>query len=203
MIEQIQPQIEFDAATHTYRMAGEEWPSVTTVLGAAGLSDYSGVPQDALEYAQKRGTAVHKAAWWHDIGDLDESTVSPAIAGYVEAWKAFRRNTGFTPESIEQITWCKTYRYFGTYDRIGRFSDGRIAVVDLKTGPESPSWKYQLAGYARLHPEPLKRERIAVQLSKDGAYSVKPYKLADFRKHEAVFLSAVNLWWARKEEVLI
>jgi hypothetical protein len=76
--------LEFDAATHTYRLDGELVPSVTTVLKSVGLVEYSHIPQDVLQAAAHRGTAVHYALELLDRGELDyesldtDSIVTPA-----------------------------------------------------------------------------------------------------------------------------
>jgi hypothetical protein len=75
-------KIEFDSATHTYKLNGIVKPSVTQVLGAVGARvtiegddgpfkmwksffDYSFLPEDAADVAKSRGSWVADLiAWW-------------------------------------------------------------------------------------------------------------------------------------------
>lgn len=195
--------VDFDEATHRYSVNGITFPSVTQALESSGISDFSGVNEDVLKRAAQRGTAVHNACWYDDQNDLDESSVAVEIQGYLEAWRAFRRNTGFIPDEIEKTGHCPIYKYCGRFDRNGTFSNGRAATVDIKTGAEQPSWPIQLAGYSRLQTKPMSRDRVAVKLSADGTYRTIIYPLNEFKRDEAIFLSAVGLWWWKKENGLL
>lgn len=197
------PVIEFDEQRHEYRVNGVLWPSVTQVLEGAGISDFSDVQPAVLRHSQERGTAVHRACWFCDNDDLDESSVDPEIAGYLEAWRKFKRDMHWTSRFIEQIVSCPTYHYCGTYDREGFFGDGKAALLDLKTGNETDAWPIQLAAYARMLPQPLSRDRVAVKLASDGTYRVHWYPILDFRRDEAVFLSALTLYSFKKERGIL
>src|SRR5262245_2178024 len=67
--------LEFDPTTHTYRVDGVRYPSVTQVLERVGIIDYSYIPAPTREMALARGSAVH--AWTahddrtHQTLDLD------------------------------------------------------------------------------------------------------------------------------------
>lgn len=204
MICEPETEIQFDADTHTYRIDGSVRPSVTQILEAEGISDYSMVPPDQLKYAQDRGTAVHLAAWYDDMGRLKESSIDPAIGGYVEAWRKCKHDLGLEIplDGIEQRVYCPQYRYCGTYDRRCRITRGKITgrtVGDLKTGDETLAWRLQLAGYTRLVPEPRGHNRVAFRLYRNGDYRLIHYPISEFRRDENVFLSLVNVHNYKKE----
>jgi len=54
------------------------------------------------------------------------------IFPYLEAWRKFRKESGFVPEQIEPPMMSTAYKYAGTPDRIGELP-GRIkrAAVEL------------------------------------------------------------------------
>jgi hypothetical protein len=200
------PVIEFDAATHTYTVDGRIVPSVTQIIGAAGLVDYEGVPAWRLEEARWRGSAVHQACWYLDQQDLDWSTVNEQHRGYLDAWEAFQQDSGFQIRAIEQRLFNPIQGYAGTADRFGLLPVGQRegvydeAVIDLKTGELQPGAAIQLAAYAMCCPEPFKLRRLAVRLKPDGRYVVKEYENRLMRDFQ-VFQHALAIWrW--KEEYL-
>lgn len=126
--------LEFDELTHRYTLAGERLPSVTQILQASGLIDFSKIPGPILLGAKARGTAVHKALHYYNEGDLDVEefcAMFPEYAPYVEAWIQFRATSGFVlATSVEQL---------GALSHIKRYSvrlrkDGQ-AVIETYANP--------------------------------------------------------------------
>jgi hypothetical protein len=186
--------LEFNAEKHEYRMDGRLMPSVTTVLKGTGMIDYSMIPQNVLQAAAHRGTAVHKALHYYDDGELDESTIDPMILPYVEAGKRFYAESRFEVAHVEQRVVDKVHWYAGTLDRTGAFPDGSVAVLDWKTGILVPGHGLQLAAYAACMDHPRKYRRIAVQLKDDGTYRIEEYPMKDFERDIRTFLSALSCW---------
>ena len=187
--------VDFDEATHTYTQGGVKLPSVTSIIRAAGLMpDFYG---KGNETAMLRGTLVHRVCEFHDEGDLDESTVDPAIAGYLDAWKKFRADTGFKPDKIEWRNAHPLYRYAGMVDRIGSFG-GLPSVIDIQTGAPDPWMGVQLAAYEGLvtSANPVgPHRRLGVHLTSEGKYSVSRFEDAS---DWPIFLSALGLYNWRK-----
>jgi len=104
-------------------------PSVTEILAAEGFID----DRFFDEWSRDRGTYVHLATHLDDMGDLDEDTVDPVIVPYLEAWRRFKKESGFMVEQSEISLASKAYHYAGTIDRIGYFPAGSItrAAVEL------------------------------------------------------------------------
>jgi hypothetical protein len=179
--------IDFDEETHTYRVNGEVWPSVTTVLQRAGLIDFSGVPDYILRGAQARGTRVHKAAHYLTEGTLDWSSVSDEDKGYVEAAAQFIADAKFEVCGQERRLAHGVHRYAGTCDIVGWW-DGMQAVGDFKTGnPADVAADLQLCAYGealRYAPVPEWFDAtpatpialVSIRLSKDGRYSAELYR---------------------------
>ena len=63
--------LTFDPLAHRYVLDGERLPSVTQILQASGLINFSKIPQPILIAARDRGSAVHQAAHYYNEGDLD------------------------------------------------------------------------------------------------------------------------------------
>jgi hypothetical protein len=184
----------FDPEKHEYRLNGVALPSVTTVLKGTGMIDYSMIPQDILQAAAHRGTAVHRALHYYDDGELDEVTLDPMIVPYVEAGKRFYAESRFEVAYVEQRVVDTTHWYAGTLDRTGTFPDGSVAVLDWKTGILVPGHGLQLAAYANCLEHPRRYRRIAVQLRDDGSYQIHEFPMKDFERDIRLFLSALACW---------
>ena len=107
--------LTFEEETHTFTANGKVIPSVTTVLKKAGMTpDYSFVDP---WYAQ-RGTYIHRATELWENGVLDEDTVDPLIAGYVDAYKACRRDFPVMVMAQEVRLWHPVHLYAGIIDMV-------------------------------------------------------------------------------------
>jgi hydroxymethylpyrimidine pyrophosphatase-like HAD family hydrolase len=108
--------LTFDEEHHIFTVNGKVIPSVTTILKRMGMTpDYSFVDP---WYAQ-RGTYIHKATELWENGTLDEDSVDPLISGYIEAYKAFRRDSPQIVVTGQEIRlWHPVYRYAGIIDMI-------------------------------------------------------------------------------------
>lgn len=159
--------LTFDDASHTYFWNGKRVPGVTSILQA--LHNFNGVPADVLEAAQDRGTAVHLCCEYLDKGVLDEGSIDPAIAGYVDAWRLFTAEMRPQWTHIEQQVYHPVMRYAGTVDRVGVLN-GKEYVLDIKTSIAShPVWGLQTAAYANAMDKKCAL-RATVQLRSDGTY---------------------------------
>jgi len=165
--------LTFDEATHTYYWHGKRVPGVTGLLKT--LHNFDGVPTDVLEAASQRGTAVHLACEYLDKGILDEDSVDPAIAGYVNGWRLFMAEKKPAWSAIEQMFYHPALAYAGTLDREG-LMEGDEWTLDIKTAAAShPVWGIQTAAYANGRGKPKSR-RGTVQLRADGTYRLIEWK---------------------------
>lgn len=194
------PHIEFDRATHTYRVDGVVWPSVTQILSAFD-HELDRVDEDVLNRKAVFGQAVHRACELDDAGILDESSVHPSVMPYLEQWRRFRREMQAEVLGNEHIVVNRLHCYVGTNDRLLRFGRFRRAVCDIKSGMRRPWHEWQTAGYkvaADRYDQPVDG-RCCIYLSPTN------YKLV---VHEddgdcAVFLSMASVYHAfRKKGVL-
>lgn len=182
--------LTFDPETHTYHWNGREVPGVTTILARVGIINTGYLREEAAW----RGSVVHRCCELDDRGDLDESTVAEEAKPYLEAWRKFKRETGFMVEEVEQPHYSVKYGYAGRPDVKGSVARS-IAIVDRKTGANQKWHRIQLAAYAPLYKFPLGLRRFAVQLRPDGTYmNPGEYSLATLRDDFNVFLAALSIY---------
>ena len=185
------PRILFDDQTHTYAVNGRIVPSVTQILEAEGISDFSRVPPEVLTAAKLRGTAVHKATEYLDQGRLDWTTVSDEVANYLSAWMRFKTECGVQILDIEQRVYSPT-GYAGTIDRT-LMMDGVHWLMDIKTGNPTRAAAIQTAAYQYAYKSQEYGRRAAIQISADGTYRIHPYE-ADLMDDLNVFMAALTLY---------
>lgn len=171
--------LEFEPVAHEYRWQSRPVPSVTTIIRGALGDPFERVAAPILERARQRGNAVHKACELDDAGTLDEATVDPQIAAYVEAWRAFRREFKFRVLFSERPLYSEQYGYAGTPDVVAELDDGSTLVIDRKTGLPGPAAALQTAAYAEFIEQELKRctnpARFALRMLPSGKYRFDEY----------------------------
>lgn len=180
--------LTFDEASHTYRVGGALVPSVTTILRP--LSDFSGIPQDVLEWKRNLGQRVHFACQLDDEHDLEEASVEHDVAPYLAAWRKFIAESGARVVHNEQRVYEPTMRYAGTLDNVLELQGYRW-LVDKKTSIATPiAAGPQTAAYLRALNDPSVTRRAAVRLRPDGTYRFDPLSGAD---DWSAFLSCLTL----------
>lgn len=169
--------------TSAYQAFGRRIPSVTEILGLAGLSDFSGIPKDVLENAADRGKWAHYFCDLIDHGIEDdqlniEFEVPEEVWPRIHAYRRFLAESGFEPIESEYVVVSKAFQFAGTVDRIGMLPGVGRVLVDLKLPVmASPAWNLQTAGYAFAYEESASFKidgRYSLQLSKEARYSLKP-----------------------------
>lgn len=194
-------ELQFFEEGHRYVVAGEEIPSVTTVLSAQGIgADFTMVDEATLEFAKNRGVAVHAAVQFLLEDRLDWSTVDERIVPYLQAFERFRKATGFEPIEVEQPLFDPGLRIAGTPDMWGWMGNRRV-VVDLKaTAALHPGNRIQVAGYQRMIHVARKQRidgRYLLQLRKDGRPNLVECK-DPIEPH--VFVAAVSAHHGRADD---
>lgn len=190
--------IEFNPKCHEYihKPTGRKVPSVTQIL--AEIRPYDGIDKGTLDNAAIRGSLVHRACELYDDNDLEITSIDSVIGSYLNGWIDFRKDTGATIQEFEMRVFNQDLFYAGTLDRIVRFPDGKLAVVEIKTSCKiEQTTGMQLAAYAECCPTlPGDAERLCVQLLPDGRYNCRQFNGRQWFKHFKTCLSFYNL---RKE----
>lgn len=197
--------LTFDAAAHVYTLDGVVVPSVTGILKASGLIDFSQIPPAVLEVARARGERTHRAIHYYNEGDLDWSTLDDGDRPRVNAWLRFIEQRKFQILKAEFRVYSRRYGYAGTGDVLGLL-DGKLALADFKLGkPEDVAADLQTSAYVgalyemkgdsdpscdwvrdvMAHKGPL--QRFSIQLPANGTPKVDLYQNPmDFREFVAL-----------------
>lgn len=184
------PDIYFDEAEHIYMVDGKNVPSVTEILAPLHRS-YSKINPSVLEYAAKRGTAVHSALEIFDLGNVLEWT--PEITPYIQAYLSWGLVYKPKWQYVEKICYNKAQGYAGTIDRVGELNGFKYAVVDIKTSQPTKeslvSVCLQTWAYAIAIDQP-NAERVGLFLRNDGTY-----RHLDCREYEKKYgFSSESVW---------
>lgn len=162
---------------------------VTELLAEAGLIDRTWFSEEGAT----RGTYVHQACHYYDMGWLDEEVLDPALVPYLQGWVKFLNDTGVNIIRSEDRIDSERLGVTGQPDRIVEWPKVGFAIIDIKSGSLQPFTAIQLAAYKLLANEayqPANYKRFAVNLPGDGTYKVKEYK---DRADEGIFLAALAI----------
>ncbi len=134
---------------HRYWVRNRQYPSVTQILSALNLTDYS-APWFS-EKARQRGQVFHACCELINNNDLDWDSVDPSVLFQVQAYLAWKKETKFTATFSEKKMYSMILGFAGTVDMIGSFGGTEgIVLIDLKHGLSAAAVAYQLAMYALL-----------------------------------------------------
>ena len=158
-----QPQVRFVEEGHRYFAGGTEFASVSSVLQKASLVDTTFMHPDAAA----RGTAIHHsiAMAINNEDDPHYHTWEP----YVSAAFQFLKLSGIQVLHVEQIVADYTRGIAGTADVIGKRPDGKLIVVDWKTGGVHSWYGVQVAAYKNMA---MCQEGVIVQLTDKGKFKL-------------------------------
>jgi len=179
---------------HKYHFRGVEYPSVTQILKAVGMVNYSSIPAAIMEAAMMRGSYAHEACELDDQGRLDETQLDPRLLPYLQAWRAFKKEAGVEviPEWTERKMVSEALGYAGTMDRLVRWKGGEVCL-DIKTGKCMRWTGVQLAGYDILRGSfgVSNSLRLGLELRKDGTYKIVEFQ---FRNDYDVWMAALKVF---------
>lgn len=147
----------FDEVNHIYRLDGRIIPSVTGILQAEGITDYSYADESDREF----GRAGHKMTELWDKGTLDIKTISAPLIPYLNGYKKFLKDfkVKFKTNEIEQPLMSNIYYFAGTPDRKPILVNNKLTLIDIKiTTSMQLSTGIQLAAYQILYEENYKKK---------------------------------------------
>lgn len=203
-------RFSFDPISHTYRVGGVVYPSVTEVLAPAETfaGVFENVPIDAFELARDRGTYVHESIALLVRGALDWTSVEPTWEPYVRAAERFLTESGLVVTGSEVPVYSEHLKVAGTIDLLGIWRD-RQSLIDFKTSAGvPPTVGPQTAGYFLLHRDlyggkKARTNRYCVHLTPATYPGYRVIPLEDTRDF-SIFLSSLNLyhWGVRHARAL-
>ena len=153
------PGFDFDARTHTYRFHGRQVPNVTSIMQP--WSPFLLVEEEVLEAARVFGTAVHDAIHADNIGELDDSTLTPDVLACVNSWRELLDDLRASPIYSELRVYSRSLDYAGTLDTIVALKGTKEPrLFDVKTGSTVPKTVGpQTAAYNEAFKEMMQRGR--------------------------------------------
>lgn len=169
---------------------------------------------DLLKRAPKRvwdakrdlGTAVHEALELVlETWDGEEVAVANMdLLPYIGAAVMYLQDHVTEVIRTEMTIYNRTFRYAGTCDAIVKLKDGRVAMVDWKTGSLWPESALQLTAYVRGefvgHPDgtiedvPEVDVGLIVGLSGDGSYEAREVEFTERMWKTFLALRTVQKW---------
>ena len=202
--------ITFSEEDHVYRdAAGRRIPSVTQIMEANRLQDYSKVKPNDLKKAQEGGKKAHEMCELDDNGWAEFYTFPEELMGYLVGWRAFKAAVGATILCTERKVWHPVHGYSGTFDGFLRDRNGVHWFIDRKTGPEDEAHEIQLAGYweavkvsaPEILPPGTGIDMIrfaAIHLHVDGTFTIAPHNA---KRGWPLFLACLQLFqWKLKNK---
>lgn len=143
-------KLDFEEATHTYRINGIEVPSVTQCLQL--FDPFQNVDRSVLEAARQFGHHGHKAMALFLKDRLDWATLDPALVPYIEGGAEFMRlHADWLVVAVERMVASEQLGVAGTVDLVAEHND-HTYIVEWKFTSDQP-WTAgpQTAAYARMY----------------------------------------------------
>ena len=172
--------LEFDDATHTYRLDGFEIPSVSAIMEPLSRSKYAHISEEILERAASRGTAIHNSIEnWIKFGIED---VPLEYQGYFEAFRKWWEQYKPTVIASEARICHFLMRYGGTVDLLAGVENA-VSLIDFKSTStiSDMTCGVQLEAYAKALENigvKVERKRI-LHLKKNGEFEYREYPIND------------------------
>jgi hypothetical protein len=197
--------LTFKSEGHKYTLNGQRLMSLTQILDAAGLVDYSMVQPDVLANKAQFGTRVHEYCLWADQAELDMDDLKPYSNYFnrVSGWLQFLEDFDFIPN----MAWCEVpaavkvngMTFAMTVDRFGIMGSGVSgipAIVEIKTcADREPSHQIQTAAQAIAFKGdgsvPLKRYAVYLLDKPNAANRLYFAQEHTDRLDEKVFMAAL------------
>lgn len=120
--------VAYNEEGHLYSAGSFLLPSVTHILQSEGFIDDTWFN----DYVRDRGSNIHLACHLDDINDLDEDTVGKVERPYLDAYRKFKRESGFVVEESEVPKANIELMFAGTPDKIGHFPNGTLRRAGLE-----------------------------------------------------------------------
>jgi hypothetical protein len=160
--------IEFDEATHTYKLDGKVVPNVTGII-----SETVGVGWKVNEWFLTRGKAIHLCAAF--IAQGKEFKFDERLSGYVSALRKFFKEVNPTILGSEIKVASDLYQYAGTLDLLCKI--GYNCIIDYKHSIDKYRLPLQLGGYSQAWKETSEDDETinygyGVEIKENGTYSM-------------------------------
>lgn len=210
-----------------YLIDGDLYIGITSILKMEGMGDFL-VPwalktfgkepnpiqahKDYMEYVSGLGSKLHKYIELDMAGEtFPERELTADMLPAIESWIEWKSQHKVEMIASEKVVNSKLWRCAGTLDGVLRI-DGKLYVIDFKTGKFKSSYFTQLASYwAMLCQEPKNvripgiedAELAVIEITRDGApvkfITLEGYYKAAVSKQDELgnFHCLRYLWYSR------
>ena len=174
---------------------------MTGIFEALGLSDFSMIPPDVLDWKRGFGNAVHKGIELLVFGKLDWDSVPDEIIPAIVGTETWLKAVEYQPIAAEEkkIITLNGMKVGGTLDHRGSLvykGKRRPCILDLKTGSKvSETWTWQVGAYSGGAPKLDGDVYVgcALQIGKDGDVNPVWVDTLKARQNFIILLAAANL----------
>lgn len=125
--------VTFEEEGHIYRLDGEVVPSVTQIIERR--YPHFARPDDAE--TSKLGTDIALAISRLFKKEIGLEDIEPRLFAPVGVLLNWQRLTGFVVDYSEVPLASRWYRFAGRFDILGHTANGRIAILEVKSGAVS------------------------------------------------------------------
>lgn len=193
-----------DDEKHIYYANLARCPGVTEILTGTGIVKYP--DYESVRMGRYRGSVVARAIECHEKGTLDMDALNRPdltaikVPNYFQGFLRFKDKWVARVVNFETIVGHQVFIYGGRLDMIIMTLDGRLVLIDYKTGPIQKWVELQCTSYLEAYrTNPLLKDFPwdevwygAVQLNPDGTYC-EPVLSKDRRPFK-MFLQAMNVF---------
>jgi hypothetical protein len=214
--------LTFTEEGHRYEMNGQRIISLTQILDACGLVDYSGIDPTVLANKAKFGTKIHEYTLWNDQGELDMDDLKPYQNYFncIVGWRQFCEDFNFACNmewaevpcavKLNGMLFGMTVDRFGTFGSKEDVAAGKVSfgVVEIKTCADR-KFSHQIQTAAQTVPfrgdGSVAMKRYAVYLLSQPNGSGRCYFAQEHteRMDEKIFLAALMLTQTRINNKLL
>mgnify|MGYP007037129827 CR=1 FL=1 len=181
MMKLTNSRVVFDKERHTYHLDGHQLQGITGMLHRRLFpSEYANIPQEVLDNAARRGSAIHDACEAYDNGEQVYTEYIAEVDAYAEATKKKK----LRHLASEYLVTDGDY-FASAIDKVFVVDDHTVDLGDIKTtsklNKEYVAW--QLSIYAYLfesqNPEIKVRHLYAIHIRDGKCKVVKVERIAD------------------------
>lgn len=185
---------------NTYLIDKELYIGVSAILNCESMGDFLvpwalrtfGPEEDPIaahkffmETVSATGTNIHKFIELDLLGKTDESLITDQTVAAIETYLKWKAEHEIEVVALEKVVHHEEWRCAGTLDAVLRV-DGKLYVVDFKTGKFKPRYFTQLSAYwALLCAEPKKKRIPGIEDAELAVLEV----LRDGSKANAAFIT--------------
>lgn len=194
----MQQGCEYRDSDHTYWLDGLQVTGATHAINSGGYGEQvlGRTHAENFRYAGARGKVGHQMCHLDDIGQADKYDMDENLMGYLEAWRSFKRDFGFKPdtEACEKPLIHLAHRYGVTPDSAGDSISGYLVVERKMRTLARKDWlqlEAQKLAIRDVLGRPVKYGKV-VELRRDGTYRAPDAPMTS-RHAQALFLASVSL----------